>query len=132
MTGGTAKTPPAEVAVEGVAAATILGDGRVALILGLLQAVGPFAIDMYLPGMPSMGHELQASAASVQLTLMAFFVALGFGQKPEQLNGILAHLGFDVQHHRGANAAERAERLHRGADQIADAVHIDDTGVGAG
>ena len=54
--------------------------GRVALILGLLQAVGPFAIDMYLPGMPSMGHELQASAASVQLTLMAFFVALGFGQ----------------------------------------------------
>lgn len=54
--------------------------GRVALILGLLQAVGPFAIDMYLPGMPSMGHELQASATGVQLTLMAFFVALGFGQ----------------------------------------------------
>lgn len=27
----------------------------VALVLGLLSAVGPFAIDMYLPALPSIG-----------------------------------------------------------------------------
>lgn len=53
---------------------------RLAVILGLLQAMGPFAIDMYLPGMPSMGGELQASPAGVQASLMAFFLALGLGQ----------------------------------------------------
>jgi len=53
---------------------------RLALILGLLQAMGPFAIDMYLPGLPAMGRELQASTAAVQASLMAFFLALGLGQ----------------------------------------------------
>jgi DHA1 family bicyclomycin/chloramphenicol resistance-like MFS transporter len=50
------------------------------MVLGLITAVGPFAIDMYLPAMPSMGATLQASAAMVQMSLMAFFITIGICQ----------------------------------------------------
>jgi DHA1 family bicyclomycin/chloramphenicol resistance-like MFS transporter len=53
---------------------------RAALVLGLLQAMGPFAIDMYLPALPSIGQSLGASVDAVQASLMAFFVALAVGQ----------------------------------------------------
>ena len=53
---------------------------RTALVLGLLSAIGPFAIDMYLPALPSIGASLDASPGAVQASLMAFFVALGLGQ----------------------------------------------------
>jgi DHA1 family bicyclomycin/chloramphenicol resistance-like MFS transporter len=51
-----------------------------ALVLGLLQAIGPFAIDMYLPALPSIGQSLGASMPAVQASLMAFFISLGLGQ----------------------------------------------------
>jgi len=51
-----------------------------ALVLGLITAVGPFAIDMYLPALPSIGGTLQASANAVQMSLMAFFITLGVCQ----------------------------------------------------
>ena len=51
-----------------------------ALVLGLLSAIGPFAIDMYLPALPSIGQSLGASVSAVQASLMAFFVSLGIGQ----------------------------------------------------
>ena len=53
---------------------------RTALVLGLLSAIGPFAIDMYLPALPSIGKSLGASVGAVQASLMAFFIALGAGQ----------------------------------------------------
>lgn len=53
---------------------------RAALILGLLSAVGPFAIDMYLPAMPAIASDLEAEVGSVQLTLTAYFVAFGVAQ----------------------------------------------------
>ena len=53
---------------------------RAALILGLLSAVGPFAIDMYLPAMPAIATALSADVAHVQLTLTAYFVAFGIAQ----------------------------------------------------
>ena len=53
---------------------------RTALVLGLLSAIGPFAIDMYLPALPSIGQSLHASVHAVQASLMAFFVSLGIGQ----------------------------------------------------
>ncbi len=53
---------------------------RAALILGLLSAVGPFAIDMYLPAMPAIAASLNADVASVQLTLTSYFVAFGLAQ----------------------------------------------------
>jgi DHA1 family bicyclomycin/chloramphenicol resistance-like MFS transporter len=53
---------------------------RAALVLGLLSAVGPFAIDMYLPALPSIGATLGAPIRAVQASLMAFFIAMGLGQ----------------------------------------------------
>lgn len=51
-----------------------------ALILGLLSAIGPFAIDMYLPALPAIGQSLGAEVGAVQWSLTAFFLALGVGQ----------------------------------------------------
>ena len=53
---------------------------RFALILGLLSAVGPFAIDMYLPAMPMIEDDLGASVAATQMTLTAYFIAFGLAQ----------------------------------------------------
>ncbi len=53
---------------------------RTALVLGLLSAVGPFAIDMYLPAMPAIGTDLGASVGGVQATLTLYFVAFGLSQ----------------------------------------------------
>lgn len=51
-----------------------------ALILGLLSAIGPFAIDMYLPALPDIGRALSADVGAVQMSLTAFFLAIGLGQ----------------------------------------------------
>jgi DHA1 family bicyclomycin/chloramphenicol resistance-like MFS transporter len=53
---------------------------RSAVVLGLLSCVGPFAIDMYLPAMPAIATDLRAAPASVQATVLAFFVAFGLAQ----------------------------------------------------
>lgn len=53
---------------------------RLALVLGLVSAVGPFAIDMYLPALPTIGQALGATPGAVQASLIVFFVALGLGQ----------------------------------------------------
>lgn len=51
-----------------------------ALVLGLLSAIGPFAIDMYLPALPTIAADLNASTAATQMTLMVFFLAFGVCQ----------------------------------------------------
>jgi DHA1 family bicyclomycin/chloramphenicol resistance-like MFS transporter len=51
-----------------------------AVVLGLLSAVGPFAIDMYLPTLPTIARDLHASTFATQMTLMAFFIAFGVCQ----------------------------------------------------
>lgn len=51
-----------------------------ALVLGLLSAIGPFAIDMYLPALPSIQQGLHADVGTAQMSLMAFFISLGFWQ----------------------------------------------------
>lgn len=53
---------------------------RIALVLGLLSAIGPFAIDMYLPALPEIGNSLGAGIGPVQMSLTVFFIALGVGQ----------------------------------------------------
>ncbi|MDP3520810.1 MAG: Bcr/CflA family drug resistance efflux transporter, partial [Hydrogenophaga sp.] len=45
---------------------------RMALVLGLLSSIGPFAIDMYLPALPAIGVALHADVHAVQMSLMAF------------------------------------------------------------
>ncbi len=51
-----------------------------AIVLGLLSAIGPFAIDMYLPAMPTIAADLQATTGATQMTLTSFFVAFGLCQ----------------------------------------------------
>ncbi len=53
---------------------------RTALILGLLSAVGPFAIDMYLPALPQVAEDLGTTEAGAALTLTAYFVVFGIAQ----------------------------------------------------
>ncbi|MCQ9163470.1 multidrug effflux MFS transporter [Arthrobacter sp. STN4] len=50
------------------------------LVLGLLTALGPFTIDLYLPAFPGIGRELNVSAAAVQLTLTATTIGFAAGQ----------------------------------------------------
>jgi len=51
-----------------------------AIVLGLLAAVGPFAIDMYLPALPTIAVDLGASTAVTQASIMVFFLAVAAGQ----------------------------------------------------
>ena len=53
---------------------------RLAVILGALTAMGPLAIDMYLPALPTIARDLGTSAASVQVSLAVYFVGIAFGQ----------------------------------------------------
>ena len=53
---------------------------RNAVVLGLITAVGPFAIDMYLPALPAIAADLRASTAATQGSLMAFFLAVAVCQ----------------------------------------------------
>jgi len=53
---------------------------RLAIVLGALSAMGPLAIDMYLPALPTISRDLGASAAAVQLSLAAYFIGIALGQ----------------------------------------------------
>ncbi|OLT15202.1 Bcr/CflA family drug resistance efflux transporter [Pseudonocardia sp. CNS-139] len=53
---------------------------RLVLILGALIALGPLTIDMYLPALPTITHELLTTEATVQLTLTGTLLGLGLGQ----------------------------------------------------
>ena len=53
---------------------------RNAIVLGLMSAVGPFAIDMYIPALPSIAADLQTTTAAAQMTLTVFFVSFGVCQ----------------------------------------------------
>ena len=56
------------------------GMARIAIVIGLLGMVGPFAIDMYLPALPLVTADLGATPQAVQFTLSAFFAAFGLSQ----------------------------------------------------
>ncbi len=60
-----------------------------AIVLGLLSAIGPFAIDMYLPALPAIAADLHASTAATQMTLMVFF--RGVWRLPDCLWAGLGH-----------------------------------------
>src|SRR5476651_954881 len=50
------------------------------LILGSLTALGPFSIDMYLPGFPAIAKTFHITTAQVSLSLSSFFVGIAAGQ----------------------------------------------------
>ncbi len=53
---------------------------RLALILGALSAIAPLSIDMYLPAMPALEAELDASRAAIQQSLSAYLLGMASGQ----------------------------------------------------
>jgi DHA1 family bicyclomycin/chloramphenicol resistance-like MFS transporter len=53
---------------------------KLILILGLLSAIGPFSIDMYLPAFPSIAAALHTTVAKVSLSLSSFFIGISAGQ----------------------------------------------------
>jgi len=50
------------------------------LILGLLSAIGPLSIDMYLPGFPDIARDLDTTISRVSLSLSSFFIGISAGQ----------------------------------------------------
>ena len=50
------------------------------LLLGSLTALGPFSIDMYLPGFPAIAQDLNTTVARVSLSLSGFFIGISVGQ----------------------------------------------------
>jgi DHA1 family bicyclomycin/chloramphenicol resistance-like MFS transporter len=53
---------------------------KLILILGSLTALGPFSIDMYLPGFSEIAKDLNTSVANVSMTLSSYFVGISAGQ----------------------------------------------------
>jgi MFS transporter, DHA1 family, multidrug resistance protein len=50
------------------------------LILGLLSAIGPFSIDTYLSGFPSIATDLKVTVDDVSYSLSSFFIGISMGQ----------------------------------------------------
>ncbi|MDR1816968.1 MAG: multidrug effflux MFS transporter [Puniceicoccales bacterium] len=50
------------------------------VVLALLSAFGPLAIDMYLPAFPQIAADLGADTAAVQMSLSAFLVGVSLAQ----------------------------------------------------
>lgn len=50
------------------------------LVLGLLTALGPFSIDMYLPGFDEIAQSLHTDVATVALSLSSYFIGVSLGQ----------------------------------------------------
>ena len=85
---------------EGIADGKLGGVGRLTLVLGAIMALGPLALDMYLPALPMLEAEFAATPARVQHTVSAYLlgIALGqfamgplsdrFGRKPPLLGGL--------------------------------------------
>ena len=53
---------------------------KLILILGSLTALGPFSIDMYLPGFAGIAKDLNTSVANVSMTLSSYFIGISAGQ----------------------------------------------------
>src|SRR6266516_4680937 len=49
-------------------------------LLGLLTALTPLSVDMYLPALPALGLAFSAEPGHVQLSLASFFLGLAIGQ----------------------------------------------------
>lgn len=53
---------------------------RMVVVLGLLVALGPLTIDMYLPALPRIAEDYSVSSSVVQLTLTGTLAGLALGQ----------------------------------------------------
>jgi MFS transporter, DHA1 family, multidrug resistance protein len=84
------------------------GRTRMIVVLGVLIALGPLTIDMYLPALPRIASELGLSSSVAQLTLTGTLVGLALGQlvvgplsdalgrRRPLIAGILLHMAASV------------------------------------
>ena len=56
------------------------GRWRMIVVLGVMIALGPLTIDMYLPALPKIADDLSVSSSVVQLTLTGTLAGLALGQ----------------------------------------------------
>ncbi|WP_440134693.1 multidrug effflux MFS transporter [Chitinophaga sancti] len=56
------------------------GKSLLIFILGALTALGPFSIDMYLPGFDAIAKDLGVTTAEVGLSLSSYFIGISAGQ----------------------------------------------------
>ena len=96
------------------------------ILMGALTAIGPFAIDMYLPAFPTIAANLGVPRGDVERTLAAYLIGLAlaqvfygpmadrYGRKPPLLVGLalfmLGSLGCAL-----AGSAQAPDRLARAA-----------------
>ena len=50
------------------------------VLLGSLTALGPFSIDMYLPGFPAIAKDLNTTVLKISLSLSSYFIGISAGQ----------------------------------------------------
>ena len=77
VTDSAAPVPGSEAPLPVVAAPNRI---RMIFVLGLLVALGPLTIDMYLPALPKIAEELRVSSSVAQLTLTGTLAGLAIGQ----------------------------------------------------
>ncbi len=53
---------------------------KIVILLGVLSALGPFSIDMYLPGFPAIAADLRTTIPKVGYSLTSYFVGISVGQ----------------------------------------------------
>ena len=53
---------------------------KLILILGAMTALGPFSIDMYLPGFSGIAKDLNTTVTKVSMTLSSYFIGISLGQ----------------------------------------------------
>ena len=50
------------------------------VVLGLLTMFGPLSLDLYLPALPQLADDLNASTSAAQLSITTCLVGLAVGQ----------------------------------------------------
>lgn len=77
---------------------------RLIIILGLLSTIGPFSIDMYLPGFPEIATALNTTPEMVAYSLSSYFIGIcagqliigplldRFGRKPPLYGGLILYI----------------------------------------
>ncbi|GHB61370.1 Bcr/CflA family drug resistance efflux transporter [Persicitalea jodogahamensis] len=53
---------------------------KIVVLLGVLSALGPFSIDMYLPGFPAIAEDLNTTIPEVGYSLTSYFIGISVGQ----------------------------------------------------
>ena len=58
----------------------VISAGRLAVILGVLVALGPLAIDTYLPAIPAIAAYYGVPVPLVETSLSTYMIGTGLGQ----------------------------------------------------